>query len=44
MLADKKYVCVAVCSDNEPHDDIDALRSVRAIPVVLPPQYTAAER
>ena len=40
-----EYVCVAVCSDYLPHDDIDALRRVRAIPiVVLPAEYNAAQR
>ncbi len=44
-LGEREYVCVAVCSDYLPHDDIDALRRVRAIPiVVLPAEYNAAQR
>ena len=39
------YICVAVCSDVMPYDDIDALRVVRELPVVvLPPDYNAAQR
>lgn len=39
------YICVAVCSDHLPHDGIDALRRVRAVPiVVLPAEYDAAQR
>lgn len=44
-LSERDYVCVAVCSDCLPHDDIDALRKVRAIPiVVLPAEFNAAQR
>lgn len=40
-----EYVCIAVCSDFLPHDDIDALRRIWAIPiVVLPAEYDAAQR
>lgn len=44
-LSEQDYVCVAVCADCLPHDKIDALRRVRAIPiVVLPAEYDAAQR
>ena len=44
-LPHEDYICVAVCSDFMPHDDIDALRRVRDIPVVvLPPDYDPAQR
>lgn len=44
-LMDKDYIFVAVCSDCLPHDDIDALSKIQAIPiVVLPAKYNAAQR
>lgn len=44
-LPEKDYVCVVVCSDVLPHDYIDTLHRVRAIPVVvLPHEYNAVQR
>lgn len=44
-LPHEDYICVTVCSDFMPYDDIEALRRVRDIPVVvLPPDYDAAQR
>lgn len=41
-LDEQDYACVAVCADCLPYDDIDALRRVRPIPiVVLPAEYNA---
>lgn len=40
-----EYICISFCSNFVPHDDIAALRRVRAIPiVVLPVEYNAAQR
>lgn len=44
-LGEQDYACVAVCADCLPYDDIDALRRVRPIPiVVLPAEYNAVQR
>lgn len=40
-----EYICVAICSGHVPHQDVEALRRVRGIPVVvLPPEYSTAQR
>lgn len=45
MLSFKEYVCVAICSDVISQEDLDALRRVRPVPiVVVPPSYTEAQR
>ena len=39
------YVCVTICTDYISHDELNALREVRPIPVlVLPPASSVAER
>ncbi len=39
------YICVAICFRHVPHKDVEALRRVRSIPVVvLPPEYSTAQR
>ena len=44
MIAYKEYVCVSICADVIPQDDLDALRQVRPVPiVVVPPSYTEAQ-
>ena len=45
MLSFKEYICVAICTDVIPQADLDALRRIRAIPiVVVPPSYSEAQR
>ena len=45
VLSFKKYICVAICADTILQDDLDALRSVRPIPImVVPPSYTESQR
>ena len=41
MLSFKEYICVAICTDIIPQEDLDALRKVRPVPiVVVPPSYS----
>ena len=41
MLSFKEYICVAICSDVIPQDDLDILRQKRAVPIiVVPPSYS----
>ena len=45
MLSFKEYICVAICADVILPEDLDALRSVRPVPiVVVPPSYTEEQR
>ena len=45
MLSYKDYICVAICTDMIPQEDLDALRSIRPVPiVVVPPSYTEKQR
>lgn len=45
MLSFKKYICVAICTDVIPQEDLDSLRRVRPIPiVVVPPSYSEEQR
>lgn len=45
MLSYKEYICVAICADVIPQDDLDALRRVRPTPIiVVPPSYTEEQR
>ena len=45
MLSSKEYICVAICTDVIPQEDLDALRKVRPVPiVVVPPSYSEAQR
>ena len=45
MLSFKEYICVAICTDIIPQEDLDALRKVRPVPiVVVPPSYSEAQR
>ena len=45
MLSFKEYICVAICADVIPQEDLDALRNVRPIPIiVVPPSYSEAQR
>ena len=45
MLSYKEYVCVAICADVIPQEDLDFLRSVRPVPIiVVPPSYTEEQR
>ena len=44
-LEHTEYICVAICSRHVPYKDVEALRRVRSIPVVvLPPEYSTAQR
>ena len=45
MLAYKEYICVAICADVISQEDLDALRNVRPVPiVVVPPSYSETQR
>ena len=45
MLSFKEYICVAICSDVIPQDDLDILRQKRAVPIiVVPPSYSEEQR
>lgn len=45
LLRFKDYVCVAICTDFIPQEDLDLLRKVRPVPiVVVPPSYDEAQR
>ena len=45
MLSFKEYLCVAICTDIIPQEDLDALRKVRPVPIVVaPPSYSEAQR
>lgn len=45
MLSFKEYVCVAICTDVIPQEDLDALRKIRPVPiVVVPPSYSEEQR
>ena len=45
MLSFKEYICVAICTDIIPQEDLDALRKVRPVPiVVVPPSYSEAHQ
>lgn len=45
MLSFKEYICVAICADVIPQEDLDDLRRVRPIPIiVVPPSYSEAQR
>ena len=45
MLSYKEYICVAICADVIPQEDLDALRNVRSIPIiVVPPSYSVEQR
>lgn len=44
-LPEWNHICVAIHSDYVPHADIDALREVRPIPIiVLPLEYDENQR
>ena len=45
MLSFKECICVAICTDIIPQEDLDALRKVRPVPiVVVPPSYSEAHQ
>lgn len=45
MLAFKEYISVAICTDVILQEDLDALRNVRPVPIiVVPPSYTEEQR
>lgn len=45
MLSFKEYICVAICAEVIPQKDLDALRQIRPIPiVVVPPSYSEEQR
>ena len=45
MLSFKEYVCIAICADVIPQEDLDALRNVRPVPIiVVPPTYSETQR
>lgn len=45
MLSFKEYICVAICSDVIPQDDLDILRQKCAVPIiVVPPSYSEEQR
>ena len=39
MLSFKEYICVAICSDVIPQDDLDILRQKRAVPIIVVPPF-----
>ena len=45
MMSFKEYVCIAICADVIPQEDLDALRNVRPVPIiVVPPTYSETQR
>ena len=45
MMSFKEYVCIAICTDVIPQEDLDALRKVRPVPIiVVPPTYSETQR
>ena len=45
MLSYKEYICVAICADIIPQEDLDVLRLARPVPiVVVPPSYPEEQR
>lgn len=45
MLSFKEYICIAICADVIPQEDLDALRNVRPVPIiVVPPTYSETQR
>lgn len=45
MLSFKDYICVAICADVIPQNDLDTLRRIRPVPiVVVPPSYSKEQR
>lgn len=45
MLSFKEYICIAICTDVILQNDLDSLRRIRPIPiVVVPPSYTEEQR
>lgn len=45
MLSFKEYICIAICADVIPQEDLDALRKVRPVPIiVVPPTYSETQR
>ncbi len=35
MLSFKEYICIAICADVIPQEDLDALRKVRPVPIIV---------
>lgn len=45
LLSYKEYICIAICSDVIPQEDLDALRRIRPVPiVVVSPAYNETQR
>ncbi len=45
MMSFKEYICVAICSDVILQEDLDTLRRVQPVPiVVVPPSYSVEQR
>lgn len=45
MLSFKEYICVAICADVIPQEDLDTLRKIRPVPIiVVPPSYSESQR
>ena len=45
MLSFKEYICIAICTDVIPQEDLDTLRKVRPVPIiVVPPTYSETQR
>lgn len=45
MLSIKEYICIAICADVIPQEDLDTLRKIRSIPIiVVPPSYSEEQR
>ena len=45
MMSFKEYVCIAICADVIPQEDLDTLRKVRPVPIiVVPPTYSETQR
>lgn len=44
-LVNHHYICIAICSDCIPSSDIDTLRKIQLLPiVVVPPEYSVSQR
>ena len=45
MMSFKTYICVSICTDVIPQEDLDLLRQIKPIPiVVVPPSYSEEQR
>ncbi len=45
MLTFKEYICVAICTDVIPQEDLNIMRKTRPVPIVIvPPSYSEEQR